>query len=150
MCPSVRPSALKSVNLSYRSASVFRVYLNTLCPFHWSPYVTYVYKYNCRAGNSIILDEGDTPPFWYAVFRGGFRRYAVRKGSVRSTQKFCYIVRRHQFFTLKRSNVHQKHNTHDIQSQITLKKIACSLRSRFLGGHFSIYELKHGFAEVKI
>ena len=36
------------------------------------------------------------PPFGtqYSVF---FRRYAVRKGLVRSTQKFCYIVRRHQF-----------------------------------------------------
>jgi len=50
--------------------------------------------------------EGDTP-YWYAVLRGG-RRYAVRKGLVRSTHKFCYIVRRHQFVTLKRSNFHQE------------------------------------------
>ena len=38
-----------------------------------------------------------TPPFLVRSIQGGFRRYAVRKGSVRSTQKFCYIVRRHQF-----------------------------------------------------
>ena len=35
-----------------------------------------------------IIPEGETPPFWYAVFRGGFRQYAVRKGPVRSTQQF--------------------------------------------------------------
>jgi len=52
------------------------------------------------------LNEGDTPLLVRSI-QGGFRRYAVRKGSVRSTQKFCYIVRR-QSFTLKRSNFHQK------------------------------------------
>jgi len=41
--------------------------------------------------------EGDTPPLLVRSIQGGFRRYAVRKGLVRSTQKFCYIVRRHQF-----------------------------------------------------
>ena len=74
-----------------------------------------------------------TPPLLVRSIQGGFRRYAVHKGSVRSTQKFCYIVRRYHFFTLKRSNFHQKHNTHDIQSQIILKKIARSLRSRLFG-----------------
>ena len=36
-----------------------------------------------------------TPPFWYAVFRGDLdgTQLAQRVG----TQKFCYIVRRHQF-----------------------------------------------------
>jgi len=36
-------------------------------------------------------------------------------------------------FTLKGPIFIKKHNTHDIQSQITLKKIARSLRSRFFG-----------------
>ena len=35
-----------------------------------------------------------TPPPFGTQYSGGFRRNAVRKGSVRSTQKF---VRRHQF-----------------------------------------------------
>jgi len=35
--------------------------------------------------------EGDTPLLVRSI-QGGFRRYAVRKGSVRSTQKLCYIV----------------------------------------------------------
>jgi len=56
--------------------------------------------------------EGDTP-FWYAVFRGGGGK------TVRSTQKFCYIVRRHRFLLLKGPIFSQKHNTRDIQSQIT-------------------------------
>ena len=43
-----------------------------------------------------FIYEGDTPLLVRSI-QGGFRRYAVRKGSVRSTQKFCYIVRRHQF-----------------------------------------------------
>ena len=43
--------------------------------------------------NGII--EGDPPPFVRSIQGGGLRRYAVRKGLVRSTQKFCYIVRRH-------------------------------------------------------
>jgi len=37
------------------------------------------------------------PPLWYVVFRVFFGRYAVRKALVRSTQKFCYIGRRHHF-----------------------------------------------------
>jgi len=40
--------------------------------------------------------EGDTPHLVRSI-QGGFRRYAVRKELVRSTQKFCYIVRRHKF-----------------------------------------------------
>ena len=43
-----------------------------------------------------------TPPtLWYALFMEGFRQYAVRKGSVRSTQKSCYIVRRQHILLLK-------------------------------------------------
>ena len=49
--------------------------------------------------------EGDTPPFWYAVFRGDLDgtqyakgRYAVRRNSVIS---YADII-----FTLKRSNLH--------------------------------------------
>ena len=38
-----------------------------------------------------------TPPILVRSMQGVFRRYAVRKGSVRSTQKSCYIVRRHQW-----------------------------------------------------
>ena len=53
----------------------------------------------------------------------GFRRYALRKVSVRSTQKFCYIVSRHQFLLQKCPFFIRKHNTHDIQSQVTLKTI---------------------------
>ena len=46
--------------------------------------------------NGSPMHEGDTPLLVRSI-QGGFRRYAVRKGSVRSTQTFCYIVRRHQF-----------------------------------------------------
>jgi len=38
--------------------------------------------------------EGDTPLLVRGI-KGGFRRYEVRKESVRSTQNSCYIVRRH-------------------------------------------------------
>jgi len=31
------------------------------------------------------------PPLLVRSIQGGLRRYAVRKGSVRSTQKFCYF-----------------------------------------------------------
>jgi len=51
-----------------------------------------------------------TPPFLVRSIQGVFRRYAVRKGSVRSTQKFCYIVRRHQFLLLKCQIFIKKHN----------------------------------------
>jgi len=60
-------------------------------------------------------------PFVAQYLGGGFRRYEVRKGSVRSTQKSCYIVRKHQF--LKCQIFIKKHKKRDIQSQTTLKKI---------------------------
>ena len=42
------------------------------------------------------------PPNLVRSIQGvGFRRYAVRKWSVRSTQKSCYIVRRNQFLLKK-------------------------------------------------
>ena len=75
-----------------------------------------------------------TPPsFWYAIFRGNLDgthyakgRYAVRRNSVISYADINFYFKKVQF-SLK------KHNTHDIQSQITLKKFARSLRSRFFG-----------------
>jgi len=42
------------------------------------------------------MKEGDTTLFG-TQYSGGGRRYAVRKGLVRRTQKFYYIVRRHTF-----------------------------------------------------
>jgi len=48
---------------------------------------------------------------WYAVFRV-FRRYAVRKGSVRSTRKSCNTVSRQQTLVFIK-----KHNIHDIKSR---------------------------------
>ena len=60
---------------------------------------------------------------------------AVRKWSVRSAQKSCYIKRRHQFLLLKGPIFNTKHNKRDIQSQITLNFLRAS--------EFSIYELKH-------
>ena len=47
-----------------------------------------------------ILSMRVTPPplFWYAVFRGVLDGTQYAKGWYAcSTQKFCYIVRRHQF-----------------------------------------------------
>ena len=58
-----------------------------------------------------MLYEGDTPLLVRSI-QGGFRRYAVRKGSVSSTQKFCYIVRRHQFLLLKDPIFIKKNTTH--------------------------------------
>jgi len=49
-----------------------------------------------------------TPPLLVHSIQVFFGRYAVCKGSVRSTQKSCYILRIHQFFILKRSNFHQE------------------------------------------
>jgi len=42
------------------------------------------------------IKEGDTPPLLVRSIQGGLGRYEVRKGSVRSTQKFCYNVYRTQ------------------------------------------------------
>jgi len=61
-----------------------------------------------------------TPPILVRSIQWVFRRYAVRNGSVRSTQKSCYIVGRHQFLLLKCPIFIKKHNKHDIQSKITL------------------------------
>ena len=48
----------------------------------------YNYKYS--------KDEGDTPPFWYAVFRGVLDGTQYAKGWY-AVHRFCYIVRRHRF-----------------------------------------------------
>jgi len=64
---------------------------------------------------------------------------------VRSTQRVgtqyaeILLYRTHtSIFTLKRSNFHQKHNTHDIQSQITLKELRARYARAFFGSfqHF--------------
>jgi len=39
-----------------------------------------------------VENEGDPPPVLVRSIQRGFRRYAVRKGSVRSTQKCIYFV----------------------------------------------------------
>jgi len=73
-----------------------------------------------------------TPPFLVRSIQGGLRRYAVRKGLVRSTQKFYYIVRRHRFLLLKRSSFHQEtHHTWQTMSNNS-KKFARSFRWRSL------------------
>jgi len=83
-----------------------------------------------------------TPPLLVRSIQGVFRRYAVRKGSVRSTQKSCYIVRRHEFLLLKGPIFIKKHKQRDIQSQISLffsrARFACAV-----WGHLSNYKLKH-------
>jgi len=73
-----------------------------------------------------------TPPFWYAVFRGDLDgtqyakgRYAVRRNSV---ILYAYI---NLYFKKVQISL-KKHNTRDIQNEITLKKFA------------------FGFGEVKI
>jgi len=57
-----------------------------------------------------------TPPLLVRSIQGVFRRYAVRKGSVLSTQKSGYIVRRHQFLLLKGPIVIKNHSKRDTQS----------------------------------
>jgi len=76
-----------------------------------------------------------TPPFLVRSIQGVFRRYAVRKGSVRSTQKSCYIVRRHLFLLLKGPIFIKKHNKRDIQSQIILN-FSRARFARAFGGSF--------------
>ena len=91
-----------------------------------------------------------TPPHFSAQYSGGFRRYAVRKGSVCSTQKFCYIVRRHQFLLLKGPIFIKKHNKRDIQNK--KNRLDFYSRARFaraFSGHFVIYKFKHLFWEVE-
>ena len=75
-----------------------------------------------------------TPPFLVRSIQGVFRRYAVRKGSVRSTQKSCYIVRKHLFLLLKGSIFIKKHNKRDIQSQIILNFSRARFARAFWGG----------------
>ena len=84
-----------------------------------------------------------TPPILVRSIQGVFRRYAVRKGSVRSTQKSCYIVRRHLFLLLKGPLFIKKHTKCDIPSQIIL-----TLRSRFLGVISAFINLNNDFCEV--
>jgi len=56
--------------------------------------------------------EGDTPfGTQYSVFLDGTHN---AKGRYGSTQKFCYIVRSHQFLILKGPIFIKKHNTSDI------------------------------------
>jgi len=76
------------------------------------------------------LSEGDTP-FFVRSIQWVFRRYAVRKGSVRSTQKSCYIVRRHHFLLLKGSICIKKLKKRDVQSQISLFSRALASLARF-------------------
>jgi len=56
--------------------------------------------------------EGDTSPLVRSIHGVGVLDgiYAVRKGSVRSTQKSCYIVRRHQFLLSKGRIFIKEHN----------------------------------------
>jgi len=68
-----------------------------------------------------------TPPFLVRSIQGVFRRHAVRKGSVRSTQKSCYIVRRHLFLLLKGFHQENFHQETQQNGQIVLN---CS-RTRF-------------------
>jgi len=88
------------------------------------------YLLHVRASVPRCVDhyEGDTPPPLVRSIQGVFRRYAVRKGSVRNTQKSCYIVRRHQFLLLKGLVFIKKYKKPDIQSQIYLflRALACS------------------------
>ena len=86
------------------------------------------------------LKEGDTPPFGTQYSGGDLDgtqyakgRYTVRRNSVILYADINFYFKRVQF-SLK------KHNTHDIQSQIT-KKIARSLRSRFLGSFRHFFNL---------
>jgi len=59
------------------------------------------------------LIQGDPLPLWYAVF-SFLRWYKLRKGSVRGTQKSCYMVRRHQLLFKKGAIFIKKHNKRDI------------------------------------
>jgi len=92
------------------------------------------FTYTCPDAHSLHCNTsavahtwGWHPPLLVRSIQGGFRRYAVRKGLVRSTQKFCYIVRRHQFLLSKGPLFIKKHITRDKLSQITPR----NLRARF-------------------
>ena len=68
----------------------------------------------------------------------------------------CDAVRRHYVISyaninlyFKKVHFHQKHNTRDILSQITLKQLRAHFACAFWG-HLSIYKLKHAFREIKI
>jgi len=76
-----------------------------------------------------------TPPFLVRSIQRVLRRYAERKGSVRSTQKSCYIVRRHLFLLLKGPIFIKKHNKRDIQSQ-TILNFSRACFARALWGSF--------------
>jgi len=86
---------------------------------------------DCILANADIFSRVKPPPFWYAVFRL-FRRYTVRKGSVRCMQKSCYIVRSHQLLILKCAIFIKKHNNRDICMSNNSKSFAHVLRSRLI------------------
>jgi len=87
----------------------------------------YIVKYVAQ------MYEGDTPPFLVRSIQGVLRRYAIRKGSVRSTQNPVISYADIIFLLLNGPIFIKRQNKSDIQSQITLKNFARALRSRFLG-----------------
>jgi len=107
-----------------------------------------LYRVLSRNTKNANTFEGDPPPLLVRSIQGVFRRYAVRKGWVSSTQKSSYIVRRHQFLLSKSPIFIKKHKTRGIQSQISLVFSRASF-ARTVRGHLSIYKLKHWFWKVQ-
>jgi len=60
-------------------------------------WLTFCVEVAYRKQSKVAYIWGWHPPFLVRSIQGEFRQYPVRKGSVRSMQKFCYIVRSHQF-----------------------------------------------------
>ena len=96
----------------------------------------------------VVINEGDTP-FLVRSIQGVFRRYAVRKGSVRSTQKSCYIVRSYLFLLLKGPIYIKKHNKRDVQSQIIQNFSRARYARAFLGVISAFINLNNDFARSK-
>jgi len=115
---------------------------------HWACFflnVLYYEIYKNGGKNKWPMQEGDTP-FLVRSIQGVFRRCAVRKGSVRSTQKSCYIVRSYLFLLLKGPIYIKKHNKRDKQSQTFSR---ARFASAFLGLFQHFINFNNDFARSK-
>jgi len=94
------------------------------------------------------MDEGDTPPLWYAVFKGDLDgtqyakgRFAVRRNSVISYADINLYFKKIQFSSKT------QHTWHTMSKNS--KTIARSLRSRFFGDISAFLNLNMDFGRSK-
>jgi len=133
-------SAIAFINKKTALRSSYSIFMQIM-------HISYIFK-ACIIEEFALNHPLDTqswgwhPPFG-TQYSGFFRRYAVRKGLVRSMQKFCYIVRRLHFL-LKEGTIFIKKTQHKWHTKSNNPKTICALVWLALfGDNFSIYKPKH-------